>query len=83
MGLIMGNLSIDKRGRIIIPKEIREKLGLSPNQALIIEIKNKELIIKPAARSDEFKAELKGCIHGSKIPVSELKEIWGINHAHH
>jgi len=78
MGLKMGEIVMDERGRIVIPKEIREALRLKPNQKLAIEADGTEIRIKPAVDVEEFKAELKGCISGSHIKPSELKEIWGI-----
>ena len=79
----MGEILIDGRGRVVIPKEVRDKLDLKPNQRLIVEVRGKEIILKPAVTVEEFIAELKGCVHGSQIKPSELKEIWGIGHAHH
>jgi AbrB family looped-hinge helix DNA binding protein len=83
MGIKMGELIIDERGRIVIPKEIRERLDLKPNQKLTIHLREREIILKPTVNSERFIAELKGCISGSRIKPLELKEIWGIKHAHH
>jgi len=35
----MGLTSLDKRGRVVIPKELREKLGLNPDQNVIVELR--------------------------------------------
>ena len=83
MGLVMGLTSLDERGRVIIPKEVRDRLGLKPNQHLLVEARNGEIVLKPALNTEKFIAELRGCIQGSKIKPEELKEIWGISHAHH
>ena len=40
-------LKLRKKGIIIIPKEIREKLGISENDILIADIKDGELILRP------------------------------------
>lgn len=79
----MGELVIDERGRVVIPKEIREKLNLRPSQKLIVQLREKEIVLKPAVDVEQFIAELKGCVHGSRVKPSELKEIWGATHAHH
>lgn len=79
----MGSASLDKRGRVVIPKELRQELGLKPDQNVIIELRGKEIILKPALEVEKFIEELKGCVHGSQIPPTELKEIWGTAHAHH
>jgi len=79
----MGLSSLDKRGRIVIPKEFRQELGLKPDQTVIIELRGREIILKPALEVEKFIEELRGCVHGSQIEPSELKEIWGTAHAHH
>ena len=79
----MGLTSLDDRGRVVIPKELREKLGLKPNQHLLIEVRGEEIVLRPALDVEKFIAELKGCVHGSRIKPLELKEIWGVRHANH
>jgi len=79
----MGTANIDERGRVVIPKELRQKIGLKPDQKVVIEARGEEIILKPAANVGKFAKELKGCVRGSKLKPSELKEIWGSIHAHH
>jgi AbrB family looped-hinge helix DNA binding protein len=83
VGIKMGETLIDKRGRIVIPKEVREKLNLKSNQRLLVQIRRGEIVLKPSADAGKFITELKGCVKGSRVKPSELKEIWGIAHAHH
>ena len=78
MGSLMGESVLDERGRIVIPKEIRRALHLRPNQKLTIEAHAGQIVIKPTIDVEEFMAQLKGCISGSSIEPSELKEIWGV-----
>lgn len=40
-------LRLRKKGIIILPKEIREKLNISENDILIADIKDGELILRP------------------------------------
>lgn len=40
-------ITIDKYGRVLIPKEIRDKLGLKPGTTLDIIIRGNELILRP------------------------------------
>lgn len=42
-------LIISSRGQITLPSEMRRHLGLEPGSALIIEERNGELALKPAA----------------------------------
>ena len=83
MGDKMGLTSLDDRGRVVIPKELREKLGLRPDQRFLVEVRGDEIVLKPALDVEKFIAELKGCVRGSRIRPHELKEIWGVKHAHH
>jgi len=83
MGIKVGLTSLDNRGRIVIPKELREKLGLRPDQRFLIEVRGEEIILKPMLNVEKFISELKGCVHGSRIRPHKLKEIWGVKHAHH
>ena len=74
---------IDERGRVTIPKEIRDSLGLRPEQTIAIEVRKQEIVLKRAVEPQEFITQLKGCVRGSKVKPSEVKEIWGAAHAHH
>jgi len=42
-----------------------------------------EIVLKPMLDVEKFIAELRGCVRGSRIRPRELKEIWGVKHAHH
>ena len=83
MGLIMGTTSVDERGRIIIPKEIRMKLDLRPDRKLTVELRGDEIVVRPVLRVDDVARSLKGCVRGSRVRPDELKNIWGIEHVHH
>ena len=79
----MGTTSVDERGRIIIPKEIRRKLNLRPDRRLKVELRGDEIVVRPVLRVEEVAKSLRGCVKGSKVKPEELKDIWGIEHAHH
>ncbi len=79
----MGEATIDERGRIVIPNEIRAELKLRPEQKLRISTKGRELVLSPEVGVDEFIVGLKGCVRGSKIRSEDLKAIWGVVHPHH
>ncbi len=76
-----GKTSIDDRGRVTLPKEIRRKLDLKKDQNLTVELRNKEIVLKPALQMEEFMSQLRGCVKGSRLKPTELKEIWGVTHA--
>jgi len=39
-------VSVDKAGRVVLPKEVREKLGLAGEGVLAMEVKESEVILK-------------------------------------
>jgi AbrB family looped-hinge helix DNA binding protein len=78
MGITMGTASVDEKGRILIPKEMRTKLGLRPDRKLRVEQRGEEIIIRPVLSVDEVSAGLKGCVRGSRLHPLDLKRIWGM-----
>lgn len=80
MGRKMGIIEIDDRGRITIPKEERERLGLTPGKKVLLREKDGALIIKRFLSPDKFILELKGCItiKEHRIDPLKLKEMWGV-----
>ena len=54
---IWGSVTINERGQIVIPKEVRDKFGLTGNQRLIVLTDDKEgIALVPA---EIFEARLK------------------------
>ncbi|HEY0513450.1 MAG TPA: AbrB/MazE/SpoVT family DNA-binding domain-containing protein [Thermoanaerobaculia bacterium] len=43
--------TLDKFGRIVIPKQVRDDLGLFPGSVLRIEERNEEIVLKPVAET--------------------------------
>jgi AbrB family looped-hinge helix DNA binding protein len=39
--------TLDKFGRIVIPKQVRDDLGLSPGSVLKLEERDEEIVLKP------------------------------------
>ncbi|HKZ39572.1 MAG TPA: AbrB/MazE/SpoVT family DNA-binding domain-containing protein [Candidatus Hodarchaeales archaeon] len=78
MGHMMGLLEIDERGRLTIPKEEREKLGLYPGKKVTISIKQGELVVRPCITPEDFIKELRGCVRllASDSEALKIKEIW-------
>ena len=77
MGILMGKeIEIEERGRVLIPKELRQELNLKPGQKLIVERRGKEIVMKPPINKDKFISELRGCVKKSRIKPMEVKKIW-------
>ena len=73
----MGTDEIDERGRVTIPKELREKMGLKPKARVRITAGKNGVKIEKAIDLSEFMTELRGCITiKGEIDPLRLKEIW-------
>ncbi len=46
-------VSIDKFGRIVIPAQIRRKLGIKTGSILVIELRGSMIVIRPVSNIDE------------------------------
>lgn len=74
----MGITEVDSRGRITIPKEDRERLGIKPGQKIYIFYQNDSIIIKKSKPLDLFQRELRGCIKSKddNLDPLKIKEMW-------
>ena len=83
MGIIMGKIELDDRGRITIPANIREKLGLKSGDKISVRIdSDKSITLRKAPSLNELEKELIGCItvpSSEKITVESIKGIWKTN----
>lgn len=75
--------TMDDRGRVLIPKDLREAHGLQPGAPVIIESAEDGVRIRPALPKDEALDRLAGVVNASTRrgdaepgdPL-EAKEIW-------
>ena len=74
----MAKVILEKQGRILIPKKIRERMGLRSGEEINLQIEENKLVLKPLKPMGDFILELKGCVKESKIDPLELKRIWGM-----
>ena len=73
----VGNIvELERKGRVVIPKELRQELNLKPGQKLLIFRRGDEILIKPAITAERFASLLKGCVKKSRIDPMKAKEIW-------
>jgi len=68
---------LDEEGRVKLPREVLDELGLRPGQELLVELRGREILLRPVVSPEEFISELRGCVRGSKVRPEELKHIWG------
>ncbi|MHA1637315.1 MAG: AbrB/MazE/SpoVT family DNA-binding domain-containing protein [Candidatus Thorarchaeota archaeon] len=73
----MGTGELDERGRITIPKDIREKMGLKSGDRVRISARKDGVTVEKVIDLNKFIEELCGCItiKGDMDPL-RLKEIW-------
>ncbi len=78
MGIIMDEVVVDDRGRILIPKKVRDELGLKPGYAARMEVKDDKLVISPPLSPEEFIEEVEGCINEGEPSTDplRLKDLW-------
>lgn len=71
---------VDKKGRIVIPRQLREGLGLHEGAKVRLALEERKIVIMRPVAPEEFIREMEGCIkEGSPIPKIdplELKKIW-------
>ena len=76
MVIKMGKTKIEERGRVLIPKSIRERTGVRPGEEVEIMIEEGKIVIVPLIDVENFSRELKGCVKESEIKPEEIKGIW-------
>ncbi len=70
--------TVDDRGRILIPKEIRAQFGLHRGTKVRLAVEGDRLIIIPPVSADRFIRQMEGCITEGKAVLDPLvlKDIW-------
>lgn len=73
-------MTVDDRGRILLPKHLRETHGLMPGRPVIVESGPQGVVIRAAVPLKETLRRLVGAIHGRKgsvrLDIEELKRMW-------
>lgn len=75
--------TVDERGRIVLPKDLRQAHGLTPGRPVIIESSEEGLIVRPALPLNEALDRLTGAINDSTrrpgaraVDPLDLKRQW-------
>ena len=76
----MVEAAVDKKGRVVIPAHLRQRLGLREGAKVKLALEGRKIIIIKPIAPEEFIREMEGCVkEGSPIPrinPLKLKEIW-------
>jgi len=72
--------TVDDKGRVIIPEDLRKKLGITKGSKVKVSLKEDNVLIASAVNSKQFIEKMEAFIkEGSrveKIDPLKLKEIW-------
>jgi len=76
----MSSTIVDDKGRIIIPEDVRKKLGIRKGSKVKVNVNDDKVVITFAISSKQFIEKMEGFIkEGSKVEKVDplkLKEIW-------
>ncbi len=71
-------IAVDNKGRVLIPKKARDRVGLQTGGKARLKVENEKIIIMPPISPEEFIKEMEGCIKkgAPTIDPLELKKMW-------
>jgi AbrB family looped-hinge helix DNA binding protein len=71
-------VTVDHKGRVLIPKEVRDKVGLRAGGKARLKIEKENIIIMPPISPEEFIKEMEGCIREGTPTIDplKLKKMW-------
>jgi len=70
--------TIGSKGQVVIPKEVREHLGVEPGSEVVFEVREKEVVLKPSRASAEAVEEYVSIVTSklkSRIDLDKIVEI--------
>ena len=71
-------VTVDRKGRVQIPKAVRDKVGLQVGGKARLKIEKENIVIMPPISPEEFIKEMEGCINEgtSVMDPLKLKKMW-------
>jgi len=71
-------VNVDNKGRVQIPKAIRDKVGLQRGGKARLKIEKENIVIMPPISAEEFIKEMEGCIKEGipNMDPLKLKKMW-------
>jgi AbrB family looped-hinge helix DNA binding protein len=77
MALMASKISIDKAGRVVLPKPLRDKLRLEPGDDLLVEADGDQITLRPSRPQAVLKKEYGIWVYqgeASRLPIVEWLE---------
>jgi len=78
--VILARSAVDEKGRITLPKPLREELGITGGSEVSVQLERERLIISRTVDADDFIRDMEGFIKNeSALPLTDplsLKRIW-------
>jgi AbrB family looped-hinge helix DNA binding protein len=73
--------TVDEKGRITIPKAVRDRFDLEPGEEVSVQVQDGKIVIVPGVSREVFIDRMKGCIDEASasaepIDPTTLKGIW-------
>jgi AbrB family looped-hinge helix DNA binding protein len=71
-------VTVDQKGRVQIPKSIRDRVGLQVGGKARLKIEKENIVIMPPISPEEFIKEMEGCIKEGTPNTDplKLKKMW-------
>jgi len=78
VGIMSVEVIVDNKGRVLIPKEIRDKVGLQAGGRARLKVEEENIVIMPPVSPEEFIKEMEGCIKEGTPTIDplSLKKMW-------
>ena len=69
-------VKIGKKGIIVLPKAVRDRLGLEEGSLLSIEVRDRELVLKPLDLWDRVWGCCRGSAEEAEQELDREEELW-------
>jgi AbrB family looped-hinge helix DNA binding protein len=71
--MLAQTVKVDRSGRVVLPKNIRERLKIRPGSEVIVEIKDQEVMLR--LHADERVATITQRIASLRLPVGDWDQM--------
>ena len=68
-------LTLDKAGRVVLPKPVRDRLQLAPGDTLQLEAEGESITLRPARQNVVLKKELDVWVYHGELPNTSLTDL--------